>query len=141
MKNLTGTTRGYHRFSKAWYHKSCPDIEINFGMFDLEDGGTTGEMSMVWQKLGGKLVPQLRSFDDSWAVLASFSDLIVKMGEADEENLQEKDFAKMLDGCGFKDLTIYECPYDKVETPEEDMITLKLPKGKAGKLGILNHKV
>jgi hypothetical protein len=30
------------------------------------------------------------------------------MGERDGENITEEEFSKMLDSCGFKDLTKYE---------------------------------
>ena len=43
-----------------------------------------------------------------WSVLASFSDLILKMGELDSEDISDEVFVRMLLECGFKDLTKYE---------------------------------
>lgn len=138
MKNHNGCIRGYHRSSKAWYAKSLNDkIDINFGMYSASGKGTSGEMTMEWVELDGKLCAKLKCFEDSWSALALFPDLIKKMGEVDSELIQEEDFAKMLDECGFKDMTAYEDPYVKVKLPKEEMVNIKMPKAKAEKLGLL----
>lgn len=136
MKDHDGCIRGYHRSSKSWYSKSKDRIEINFGMFHPK-GGTSGEMTMEWVELSGKLCARLKSFEDSWSALSLFTDLIQKMGEVDSEEIQEDEFAKMLDECGFKDLTEYQDPYVGVEIPKEDMIEISIPKEKAKKLGLI----
>jgi hypothetical protein len=136
MKDHEGCIRGYHRSSKGWYGASKDEIEIGFGMFH-PDGGTSGEMRIVWIELNNVLCARLMCFEDSWSALSLFPDLIQKMGEVDEEEIQEEDFAKILDSCGFKDLTQYKSPYKDVEIPESDMVTLKIPKAKAEKLGLL----
>ena len=66
--------RGFHILSQAWYAdanlrgkfpaKFLDDV--TFGMFDEDnDGGTTGEMSLKWYELGGKVVPKLECFSDA----------------------------------------------------------------------------
>lgn len=77
------------------------------------DGGTSGEMIMEWVELSNKETPRLKCFDDSWSALALFKDLIDKMGSVDSMDIQEVEFCKMLDECGFKDLTQYEDPNSK----------------------------
>lgn len=72
------------------------------------DGGTSGEMSIEWFELGGKLVPQLKCFDDGWSSLSLFGDLVGRMAELDNKNIQEEGFCRLLDECGFKDLTRYK---------------------------------
>jgi hypothetical protein len=138
MKNHEGCIRGYHRSSKAWYAKALNkgSIEVEFGMFHPE-GGTSGEMTMEWVGLNGGLCARLKSFEDSWSALSLFTDLIQKMGEVDSEAIQEEDFCKMLDDCGFTDLTEYIDPYQNKDTPKEELVTIELPKGKAKQLGLI----
>lgn len=138
MNNHEGFIRGYHRSSKAWYAKAIQkdNIEVGFGMYH-PDGGTSGEITMEWVELSGKLCARLKCFEDGWSALSSFTDLIQKMDEADSELIQEEDFCKMLDECGFKDLTQYNDPYQSKEMPNDEMITLELPKGKAKQLGLI----
>lgn len=136
MKDHKGCIRGYHRCSKSWYSKSYKQIEISFGMFH-PDGGTSGEMSIEWIKLDGKLCAKFVCFEDGWSALSLFPDLIKKMGEVDSQRIQEEDFAKILDECGFKDLTAYNDPYKGVKIPQEDMVTISIPKEKAEKLGLI----
>lgn len=123
--------RGYHRSSKAWYARTGMDNEVLFGMYH-KDGGTTGEMRIVWKELSGRLCPQLQAFDDSWSALSLFTDLIEKMGTIDNELIQEEDFCKLLDSCGFTDLTSYSNSEEK-----EEMVTIELPKKKAAQLGLI----
>jgi len=137
MKDYEGCIRGYHRSSKAWYSKNNNDrTRVGFGMY-AEEGGTSGEMEMEWIELGGKECAILKCFEDGWNALALFTDLIQKMGEVDSEAIQEEDFCKMLDECGFKDLTEYKDPYVGIETPKEDMVEILMPKEKAKKLGLI----
>lgn len=110
MKDHTDCIRGYHRSSKAYYSDVMKGIEVNFGMF-YQDGSTTGEMCIEWIEVGENISPRLKAFDDSWSALSLFTDLIKKMGEHDSENISEEDFCKLLDECGFKDLTAYNSPY------------------------------
>ena len=138
MKDHNGCIRGYHRTSKAYYAKSMKEnIEINFGMFHPK-GGTSGEMTMEWIEISGTLYAQLKSFEDSWSALSSFPDLIERMGKVDGEKIQEEEFAKMLDECGFKDLTVYESPHKEEMEPE--MVTISIPKNKAEELGLLKKQ-
>ena len=112
MKNdYTGTIRGYFRTSKAWYAQSYAatgtPLRVSFGMY-APDGGTLGDMSMVWVQIGNELVPQLQCFDDAWEALSLFSDLLQKMAEVNDACITEAQFVEMLDSCGFRDLTKYE---------------------------------
>lgn len=137
MTNHDGCFRGYHRSSKAWYNKVMDGkIEVTFGMFH-EQGGTSGEMTMEWIELNGKLCARLKCFEDAWSALSLFTDLIQKMGEIDSEMIQEEDFCKLLDSYGFKDLTAYKDPYENKEIPKEEMVTLEIPIEKAKKLGLM----
>ena len=107
MKDHTNCIRGFHWSTKAWYGKTVFDRSISFGMYQPGDG-TSGEMTMVWYDLGGKIVPKLECFDDGWNALSLFTDLIKKMGEHDDENITEEQFVSILLECGFTDMTAYK---------------------------------
>ena len=68
-----------------------------------ESGGCDGKFRFVWEKIG----IQLRAYDDSWEVLAQMPELINLMGRIQIEELKPtiSEFAEMLKGIGFKDLT------------------------------------
>ena len=111
MKKHEGTRRGFVQLSRAWYADSSlrrQEIidEVMFGFYgENGGGGTTGEMSMTWTELGGKIVPQLGVFDDAWHALGEFKDLIVLMAGVDDKNISPEKFCEMLLACGFKDNT------------------------------------
>jgi hypothetical protein len=87
-----------------------------FGLYHYnefsEDDGRTGEMQMEWQDIRGRDVPQLRVYDDAWSALATFHDVIDKLGEHDNENVTPEQFIEILKSCGFSDRTAYEVPND-----------------------------
>ena len=103
--------RGFHWANKAWYAEAnkIKNGLINFGIYTSE-GGTTGEMSVTWEEIGRKLVPCLWAFDDSWAVLAEFKDVLKELGKVDDKNITDTEFVEILLRCGFTDLTRYKCP-------------------------------
>lgn len=108
-KNHKGMIKGFTQLSRAWYgpvNLKCLNKidEITFGFYSLE-GGTTGEMSMDWVKLEGKIVPELSVFSDAWSALAHFHDLIDLLGEHDDEDPTPEQFCKYLLACGFQDRT------------------------------------
>lgn len=111
MRNHESMVRGFHWSNKAWYHNVIDNPEVIFGMYDINDGGTTGEMSVKWIWLNHNFTPKFECFDDGWSALSTFPDLIEKMGEVDSEDITDEHFVKILIECGFKDLTKYESPY------------------------------
>lgn len=115
MKDHTGDFKGFYHLSEAWYgsvnlQNSKYTDEVTFGFY-YPDGGTSGEMGVRWQELGGKNVPELQCFEDAWHTLASFTDLIAELGKLDDENITPKEFCVLLMRLGFKDLTPRENPY------------------------------
>lgn len=112
MKDHSGMVRGFHWSNRAWYKNIVDKPEINFGMYDNDGGGTTGEMSIKWISLNNKLTPKLECFDDGWNALSLYGDLLQKMGEVDSEDITDKQFVQILLSCGFKDLTAYKNPYE-----------------------------
>lgn len=106
-RDHTGCIRGFHQNSRAWYRGVLHDESVDKFMFGMyaPGGGTTGEMSVTFAKLAGRVVPRLGCFDDGWSTLATFTDLIARMGAVDDKNITPEDFRKMLLECGFTDLT------------------------------------
>jgi hypothetical protein len=135
MRDHSGCIRGYHRSSKAWYAKSLKEnIQVSFGMYGEDGEGTTGEMTMEWVPLNGKLCAQLQTFEDSWEVLSMFIDVIQKMGELNDQLPTEEQFCQLLDSCGFKDMTSYV--RDTPEPQPDPEVTIKIPLSKAVDLGL-----
>ena len=52
-------TRGYYRFSKAWYatDRDLAKPTVMVGLYH-PDGGTAGEISIEWEDIKGQQVPQ-----------------------------------------------------------------------------------
>lgn len=115
MKDHEGCKRGFYWQNKAWYHRPQDKDGIMFGLYHNE-GGTTGEMSVTWEPIGGKMVPKLGVFDDAWSALSLFGDLMQRLAKVDDENITEEVFVTILEACGFQDMTSYESPYPKDET-------------------------
>jgi hypothetical protein len=105
-RNHEGMTRGFYHHAEAYYAKNAPlqdaEDEIMVGFYD---GGTSGEFAIRWEQLGGRSVPQLQAYDDSWSALVHFKDLLDAMASIDSENISPEKFCKLLVSLGIKDLT------------------------------------
>ncbi len=93
---------------EAWYKNVIsgkPHIYIGFY---YKYGGTDGEFKISWEDVG----MQLQAFDDSWEVLSKMPELIELMAEINRKKSEPtvNEFAEMLKGIGFKDITEYERP-------------------------------
>ena len=108
MKDHNGDFLGFYHSAESWHWPASRTRDerdsVNFGFYAPE-GGTSGEMVMLWSELGGKLVPCLRVYDDAWSTLAHLSELVMAMGEIDDQNVSPAAFCAMLLDFGFKDLT------------------------------------
>ncbi len=101
--------RGYRRSSLAYYASVLEKVEVSFGLYHPE-GGSCSEMMVEWVVLDGVPCARLKVFEDAFAALASFGDLIIELGKVDGQEIQEPDFVKILDKCGFVDMTAYKLP-------------------------------
>lgn len=101
--------RGFYWLSKAWYGDAnlrgadCDD-EIMVGLY-TEEGGSSGEFAIRWIPLSERSVPRLMAFEDSWAVLWEFRDLLEMLAALNGSNPTPEDIAELLIGLGFKDNT------------------------------------
>lgn len=103
-----GGKRGFTRVAKAWCAStSLPAIELEvfrIGVYH-EPGGTTGEFCVCWERLGSKLTPRLKAFDDSWSALLEFNGLLTAMANVDGEDITPDQFHQLLLDEGIEDLT------------------------------------
>lgn len=112
MKDHEGDNKEFCWHDRAWRgdsirHKPGWCHEISFGYYAPE-GGTSGEMSMVWYDLSGDApAPRLEVFDDGWHALYCFQDVLEKLGELDGTLISPEEFCRLLESCGFKDRTPY----------------------------------
>jgi hypothetical protein len=99
--------RKYVNTDESWYAtlpSYVPYRDIIFGVY-AEEGGTTGEMTMVWNDRGHA---KLEAYDDSFSVLAQFKDVIDAVADhckLTNDLLTKEDFIKILEACGFEDDT------------------------------------
>jgi len=119
MKDHSSDKRKFTHLSESWYGKEnlarSEKIDSVTMGFYCEDGGTSGEFTIVWIELGGRIVPQLRAFDDSWSALWGFRDVLEEMSNRDDENITPKQLCEILIKCGVKDNT--QRHYHKEPTP------------------------
>jgi len=129
-----GDKRQYIVSHETWYAPSTASGEIPqaivFGLF-CEDGSTSGTAKIEWEELGTETVPRLFCYDDGWAALISFSDVLEKMGERDDENISPGEFSSILEGCGFEDRTERVSP---IVVEKEIFVNMRMPADTAIRL-------
>jgi hypothetical protein len=110
MRNHVGNIRGFSQLSKAYYASTFirgrTIDEITIGMYS-EEGGSSGEFSVVWEVLDGEIVPRLNVWNDSWSALAMFEDLTDWMASIDSERISPDDFCDKLRSLKIVDRTLY----------------------------------
>jgi hypothetical protein len=101
--------RGFSWSNRAWYADAnrLKYGMVHFGIYHTE-GGTSGEMTMEWDELCGKIVPQLKVYNDGWKSLSTFKDVIDELGKVNNVAISDTQFVSILKACGFEDLTEYE---------------------------------
>lgn len=108
-----GGKRKFYHVGEAWYSSTAlgfgMDDEVVIGVYH-PDGGTTGEFSVRWSKVGRESTPMLCAFDDSWSALSMFQDVLKKMAEIDDHNIMPDEFCYLLLECGVEDATPTEYP-------------------------------
>lgn len=117
MDEYQGCTRGFHHHNRASYAKrvSLPDRvvdQVNFGYF-ANDGGCAAEMKMEWRILSDPTKPAARlcAFQDSFAALLRFHDVISALAAWDGKYIRPDEFCRLLVEHGFADRT-YTAPFD-----------------------------
>lgn len=100
--------RGYVHTNAAWYADAvlAPNHpgEVLFGMYHA-DGSTAGEMGMEWSMPNDRYIPALHVYDDAWAVLAGFADVLAYLASVANQHIGPAAFCAALTERGFADLT------------------------------------
>lgn len=92
---------------EAWYASAClkPGTqEVMIGDYP-EEGGTCGEFVIQFEELSGRMVPRLKAYDDSWAMLGYCHDLIDALAKFDDKKMTVQDLVTVLKDLGFVDTT------------------------------------
>jgi hypothetical protein len=105
--------KGFHWFSKAWYNKDKIDDTIMFGLYSTE-GGCKFEMAMRWHPLGAGLTPRLEVFSDAWPFLKEVKPVLEALSMSPIGDMKQEEFVGLLKGLGYKDLTSYVAPDERV---------------------------
>lgn len=105
------------------------EVEIMMALHS-PGGGVQGEFAMRWGRLGGKLVPQIQAYSDSWIVLHCMSDLIGILAEHDSEDISPDKFISILESLDFINTDSYEGDY----LPEEIFQAYQLKRKRKNKL-------
>lgn len=96
----------FYQYSRMKYAAMLPREkfvdELMVGDY-CEDGGTAGEFSIRWEELGGKLVPHVGMFDDSWDLFVKMRPLFDALAEHHDNNLNPAEMVALLTKLGFKD--------------------------------------
>jgi hypothetical protein len=93
-------------------------------------GGVKGEFAVRWQMLGGKAVPQLQAYSDSWLVLHCMSDLIQVLAEHDDEDITPDELIQILESLDFINTDSYQGDY----LPEERFQSYQIKRKRSKKL-------
>lgn len=116
MQNDSQYQRYFIHLKRAWYGEATlrqmPFIdEVIFGLKHRVDPGTVREAAVRWFDLDQVIAPRLEIFDDAWAVFSTFNDLVEQLGRVPSgrrRSISPADFRRLLEGCGFYDLTPLE---------------------------------
>lgn len=105
------------------------DTEIMMALHSPE-GGVQGEFAIRWGRLGGKLVPQIQAYSDSWIVLSCMSDLIDVLAEHDDEDITPDQLIEILESLDFINTDSYEGGY----LPQERFLAYQTKRRRTKKL-------
>lgn len=78
-KGFTQTTRAsYYREDAGLLEKDVVE-HFNIGFY-YDEGGTTGEFGVVFERVGGEVVPRLLAYADGWHALLCMPELLALLG-------------------------------------------------------------
>ena len=111
MNRHNGQIKGFYRFSKSWLADTQDKVKINVGMYNPQDGSTTGEFHIIFHDLGqGGLTARVEIFQDVFSLFGEMQELFKRLEEMEGEFPQEDCIYHELILLGYKDLTEYEPP-------------------------------
>ena len=102
--------RTFTHLSRAYYGNSILKTarhidEVNIHT-ESPEGGIYATLSIRWYDLHTATpAPRLEVFDDSWAYLPKFLDLLQELAKLDNRNATPEQICAVLTACGFEDMT------------------------------------
>lgn len=115
-KPFAGAARCFYSMSLAYYARDDDRANpcVMIGMYG-SDGGCFGEFAVRWHRLGTALrdpsmeqsSPRLEVFDDAWAALAHFRDLLDWLALQGDRRLTHDELVAQLKAMGIQDRTAY----------------------------------
>lgn len=117
--DTSGCQKAFTVSTESWWYDHVAAVrgdlveEVTFGLYHM-DGGTCGEMTMKWRRLGQEVVPQLCVYSDAWNALHSFGlefiEMLAHHGERywyrrPQEPMTPTEFRVALTALGFADRT------------------------------------
>ena len=109
-KDFSDCMRAFYSVSAAYYARPGDPHEVMIGMYH-PGGGTSGEFAIRWHELGTLTrkisAPRLEVFDDGWAALAHFRDLLKWLASKDGKNITHDELVAQLKAMGLQDRTAY----------------------------------
>jgi hypothetical protein len=114
---------------RKFLHGSEYEVEIMMALHS-PSGGVQGEFAMRWSKLGGRLVPQLQAYSDSWIVLHCMSDFIEVLAEHDDQDITPDELIQILESLDFINTDSYQGDY----LPEERFQAYQIKRKRSKKL-------
>jgi hypothetical protein len=123
-----GAVRQFIIQSESWYadanetarQRLTGEDEITLGFY-VPDDGTTGEFTIIWEQLEGRLVAKLRAYHDAWSALANFADVLQKLEELDGTSPSVAAVATVLKECGVVDATKRVSPWESAASAPESL--------------------
>ena len=85
VKKRSGIVKGYIRMSKTWYAAGSLLEEpiITIGYYYPNSAATRGEMSVIWERIQGEMLPKLQVFDENWKLSETGLEAIKESGLID----------------------------------------------------------
>jgi len=96
--------RQFIQWSRAWWNgdtlRRLNETEkITIGLYG-KNGSTAGEFCIRWVPLSGESCAQLTVFEDAWAALSQFEDVLKGLAKLNGTNPSPEKIVKMLRKCG-----------------------------------------
>lgn len=111
-KKNSGTVRQFRIASQSWYSRAVKavlgpnePVDTIHLEFKSADRNLSGEFRIDWEPLGSAISARLKAYDDGWAAVAQFQDVLVGLGELSGSNPTVEQVVEVLLTLGVVDAT------------------------------------
>ncbi|HUU33443.1 MAG TPA: hypothetical protein VMW48_05230 [Vicinamibacterales bacterium] len=125
---------GFVWTTKAWYSETALQHRsehgaVSFGLYDDNDGGTSGEAELSWHDQSGvylcpglhpeaRNVNRLTVWEDGYHLFLDIPRVFAWLETHTDQQFTEQEFVDALLALGFKDRTDYTSPYEREEAAQ-----------------------